>query len=215
MLHGSARGCKCYLQTGSFEEALATVLAEVGPLVVVLLPVEDGGVPVAELSTAVLALVYLAHPVRGQVLLQIGRGSKGFLTKLALPGFALIVNSLYVDPHVVSSHKQLGAVRTGHTRSTFFGLLLGGCSTSTGLDGVLHLGGSTGSHRSGDVFTDHKLTGLYPAVVDHCPAVDDWDLLPGLESDAGHGLLHCVGLHYVHLVLLLMVLLLLLLLLLL
>ena len=60
-----------YLKTRSLEEALATVLTEVSPLVVVLFPVENGGVSVAELSPTVLALVYLPHPVGGQMLLQI------------------------------------------------------------------------------------------------------------------------------------------------
>merc|ERR1711936_112544 len=54
-------GSHVSLKTRRLEESLATVLAEVGPLVVVLFPVKNGGVPVAELSPAVLALVDLAH----------------------------------------------------------------------------------------------------------------------------------------------------------
>ena len=49
-------GAHVALQAGGFEESLAAVAAEVGPLVVVLLAVEDGAVPVTELPPAVLTL---------------------------------------------------------------------------------------------------------------------------------------------------------------
>ena len=49
-------GAHVALQTGGFEESLPAVAAEVGPLVVVLLPVQDCAVPVTELPPTVLAL---------------------------------------------------------------------------------------------------------------------------------------------------------------
>ena len=45
-----------HLQTRSFEESFPTILAPVCSLVIVLLPVQDGRVSVAELSPTVLAL---------------------------------------------------------------------------------------------------------------------------------------------------------------
>ena len=42
MLSLMTKSFNIYLETGSLEETFATVLAEVGPLVVVLLPVENG-----------------------------------------------------------------------------------------------------------------------------------------------------------------------------
>ena len=48
----------------------------------------------------------------GEVLLQVGGGGECFLTKLALSGLGLAVNSLNVNPQVVASHQQFGTVGT-------------------------------------------------------------------------------------------------------
>ena len=113
-----------YLETRSFKETFPAVLTKVCPLIVVLFPVKNGRVPITELSATVFALVDLPHPVRGEVLLQVGGGGECFLTELTLPGLVLIVNSLNVNPHVVASHEQFRAVGTGNAGSSFFGLLL-------------------------------------------------------------------------------------------
>ena len=166
------------------------------PLIIVLFSVKNSRVSITELSATVLTLVDLPHPVRGEVLLQVGGGGEGFLTELALPWLVLVVNSLYVNPHVVTSHEQFRTVRAGHTGGSFLALLLTG---STGLI-LLHRSRSHG-------LADNKLAAFHPAAVDHRPAVNDGDLLAGLQSDAGHGLLHRVRLNYVYVLLLLLLLL--------
>ena len=113
------------------------------------------------------------------------------------------MNSLDVNPHVVPPHEQLGTVGTRYTRSALLTLLLGDRNADTGLGGLLHL---ARSHGRSEVLTHNELTGLDPAVVDDSPAVYDWYLLPSLQGDAGHGLLHSVGLDNVHLLLLLLLL---------
>ena len=162
------------------------------PLIVVLFPVKNCRVSIAELSATVLALVDLPHPVRGEVLLQVGGGGEGFLTELALPWLVLVVNSLYVNPHVVTSHEQFRTVRAGHAGGSFLRLLL------TGSTSLVLLGRS----RSGsNALADDKLAAFDPTAVYHRPAVNDGNLLAGLESDAGHGLLYRIGLNYVHVLL--------------
>merc|ERR1712218_625467 len=99
------------LETGGFKETFATVLAEMCPLIVVLFPVKNRRVSITKLPAAVFTLVDLPHPVRGEVLLQVGGGGEGLLTELALPGLVLVVDSLDVNPHVVASHEQFRAVR--------------------------------------------------------------------------------------------------------
>ena len=54
------------LQTGCFKEAFSTIAAEVGPFVVMLLSMQNGGIPIGELSSTILALVDLAHAVAGK-----------------------------------------------------------------------------------------------------------------------------------------------------
>ena len=170
------------------------------PLVVVLFPVKNGRVSITELPAAVFTLVDLPHPVRGEVLLQVGGGGEGLLTELALPWLVLVVDSLDVNPHVVASHEQFWAVRAGHARRSFLCLLLSGPSALT----LLHTTSRSRSRSRSNVLTHHELTALYPATaVDHRPAVNDRNLLAGLESDAGHGLLYRLRLHYVHVLLLL------------
>ena len=56
------------VQAGRLEETLVADLAEVGPVVGVLLPVEDDAVPVGEFPIALLALERLPLPVDGHVL---------------------------------------------------------------------------------------------------------------------------------------------------
>ena len=51
------------LQTGCFKEAFSTVAAEVSSFVVMLLSVENGRIPIGELSSTILTLVDLAHAV--------------------------------------------------------------------------------------------------------------------------------------------------------
>ena len=51
------------LQTGCFKEAFSTIAAEVGSFVVMLLSVQNGGIPIGELSSTILTLVDLAHAV--------------------------------------------------------------------------------------------------------------------------------------------------------
>ena len=63
-------------------------------------------------------LVYFAHAMRGQVLLEIRSGGEGFLAKLTLPRLALVVDALYVNPHVVSAHELFVTMRTGDIRDT-------------------------------------------------------------------------------------------------
>ena len=92
-----------YLETGRFEESLATVLTEVSPQVAVLFPVEAGRVPVVELPAALLTLECLPQAVGGEVLPQVGPGGECFLTELTRPGPALVVDSLYVDFSIVTS----------------------------------------------------------------------------------------------------------------
>ena len=62
--------------------------------------------------------MYFAHAVRRQVLLEIRSGGEGFLAKLTLPRLALVVDALYVDPHVVSAHELFVTMRTGDIRDT-------------------------------------------------------------------------------------------------
>ena len=168
------------------------------PLIVVLFPVKNSRVSITELSATVFALVNLPHPVRGEVLLQVGGGGEGLLTELALPWLVLVVDSLDVNPHVVASHEQFRAVRAGYARRSLLCLLLSGPSALT----LLHT--TSRSRSRSNALTHHELTALYPATaVDHRPAVNDRNLLAGLESDAGHGLLYRLRLHYVHVLLLL------------
>ena len=56
--------------------------------------------------------------MRRQVLLEIRSGGEGFLAKLTLPRLALVVDALYVDPHVVSAHELFVTMRTGDIRDT-------------------------------------------------------------------------------------------------
>ena len=62
---------RVYLETGSFKETFATILAEMCPLIVVLFPVKNSRVSITELSATIFTLVDLPHPVRGEVLLQV------------------------------------------------------------------------------------------------------------------------------------------------
>ena len=118
------------LQTGCFKEAFSTIAAEVGSFVVMLLSVENGGIPIGELSSTILTLVDLAHTVAarnckkksdikkifipGQVLFQVACSGEALLTELALPGLVFVVHSVDVDSHVVAKHEHLVTLRTGN-----------------------------------------------------------------------------------------------------
>ena len=52
------------------------------------------------------------------MLFEIGCCGECLLAELTLPGLALVVDPLYVDPHVVSSHELLVTMRTRHIGNT-------------------------------------------------------------------------------------------------
>ena len=98
-------------------------------------------------------LVNFPHSMRGQVLLQVGGGGKGFLTELTLPGFVLVVDPLYVHPHVVTPHELLITMRTRHT----------GCPRPSPYPALLLLGG----RGWGGVGGDHQGAGLHGGLHRH------------------------------------------------
>jgi len=102
------------LQAGGLKEAFATLVAEVGSLVVVLFPVKDRGISVCEFSSAIFTLVDLSHPVTRQVLLQVARGGKALFAELTLPGLVFVVHSIDVHSHVVASHEHLVTLWAGY-----------------------------------------------------------------------------------------------------
>ena len=117
------------LQTGCLEETFATIAAEVGPFVVMLLSVQNSGIPIGELSSTILTLVDLAHAMAakrckqseenkcytpGQVLFQVTCSGEALFTELALPGLVFVVHSVNVDSHIVATHEHLVTLRAGN-----------------------------------------------------------------------------------------------------